>query len=89
MRLLPETIDCSDEPDTFCSGVAGIERLGPGTVRVTFFSVREDDQGTAERFVVARQIWDLKEWQQAVALLRSISVERLAPPLPAAMPALN
>lgn len=46
-------------PDTFCSGLAEVEDLGDGNVRLTYFSKQRsfnDYAGTDEHVIVARLV---------------------------------
>lgn len=52
-----ESIDIGDAPEIFISGISKIEQIGPGTVRITFYSERDSC-----RRVVLHQVWDIKRW---------------------------
>jgi hypothetical protein len=51
-----EAIDIG-APEIFVSGISRIERIGAGTVRVTYFSQHADGNR-----VCLYAIWDLKTW---------------------------
>jgi hypothetical protein len=52
-----EAVDIGDAPEIFISGIAKIEKIGPGTVRISFYSERDNC-----RRIVLHQVWDLKRW---------------------------
>jgi hypothetical protein len=58
MATFVEAVDLGDAPEIFISGISNIEQIGPGTVRFTFYSERENC-----RRVVLHTIWDLAQAQ--------------------------
>lgn len=52
-----EAVDLGDAPEIFISGISKIEKIGPGTIRFTFYSERDNC-----RKVVLHSIWDLRKW---------------------------
>lgn len=56
-------------PEVFVSGIARIERLSGGMVRITFYSERHTDQGEMEHVTAAKIISPLLTWPQALKML--------------------
>ena len=57
MQLVKAT-DFNDFTEAFVSGVANIEEIAPGVVRVSYFIDKEDTyEGDRERKIVDSQIW--------------------------------
>jgi hypothetical protein len=54
--------------DTFCTGLARIERLGPCR-RLVFYSITTDHNGATERQVVGKLVMTAEVMQQIAALL--------------------
>lgn len=54
-----ECVDLGDAPEIFITGISKIEQIGPGTIRFTFYSERDNC-----RRVVLHSVWDLKRWEQ-------------------------
>lgn len=69
MRFV-EFVDYGEAKETFISGVAQIEQIAPGTVRVSFYSARATTEGTIENRIVHHQVWDLREWLANVIRFR-------------------
>ena len=54
--------DFNDVRDTFVTGVAGIDEIGPGVVRVSYFKEYEDAfDGGRQRKLVDSQLWSLPQ----------------------------
>jgi hypothetical protein len=54
--------DFNDVTDAFVTGVAGIDEIGPGVVRVSYFmEFEERHDGDRERKIVDYQIWSLPQ----------------------------
>jgi hypothetical protein len=54
--------DFNDVTDAFVTGVAGIDEIGPGVVRVSYFmEFEESHDGDRERKIVDYQIWSLPQ----------------------------
>lgn len=69
-----KAVDSGDIPDIFVTNVSRIEKIGPGTIRLTYF-VRDED---GDR-VVNKVVWDLQEWlaAQDVFLEARVLIENL------------
>jgi len=61
MELVEDVID-NGAPEYAVTGIAAIERISPGQVRVTKFMRRR-----GENIVTHHEIWDLKLWLRALA----------------------
>lgn len=59
-----ETVDLGDAPEIFISGISKIEQIGPGTVRFTFYSERDNCKR-----VVLHTIWDLRKWIEEATVI--------------------
>lgn len=59
-----EAVDIGTAPELYLSGVAQVEQLGPGTVRVTFHSSRGEDN-----VVALYAVMDLDAFYENVARL--------------------
>ena len=56
-----DAVDLGNAPEIFITGIAKIEQIGPGTLRVSLYSQRGN-----EKIVVVHEIWDSKVWDDAV-----------------------
>jgi hypothetical protein len=72
MKLVQDTTDLSNATEVFCSGVAGITELGPGVLRVTYYGVREDDDGRHEKHIVDHQIWSLPQLMDNLLVMQQV-----------------
>jgi hypothetical protein len=70
MKIIPDAVDYGDAHETFVSGICNITQIGPGTVRVSFYAVKEVDDVRLERKVVMHQIWDLTDWLKSLPIMR-------------------
>jgi hypothetical protein len=64
-RLVPEVVDFGDSPEIFVSGYAAVSRVSAGIVRETFYVTLEQPDGTLEKKVALRLLWDAGEWLTA------------------------
>jgi hypothetical protein len=60
MKLVPETTDLG-APEYFVSGIADIAQVAPGTIRVSFYTTREDGN-----FIVCHQVWPAETWADSI-----------------------
>jgi hypothetical protein len=67
MVTFAEAVDLGDAPEIFLSGISQVEQVGPGTVRFTFYSRRDNCNR-----VVLHAIWDAKGWEEMHALIDDI-----------------
>jgi hypothetical protein len=51
MRLVKDAQDFGDTSDVFCSGISSITDQGGGVIRVSFYSVKEDNDGCRNQIV--------------------------------------
>lgn len=65
-----EAVDYGDAKERFISGVAQIEQIGPGTVRISFYSATAAPDGGTENRIVHHQVWDLRDWLLNVSRFR-------------------
>ena len=76
MDFVPEVTDLG-APEIAITGIASIERISAGQVRVSYYSMRKDGA-----IVVAHMVWDLQAWLRLGAIedqARDI-IGRMAPP---------
>jgi hypothetical protein len=62
-----EAVDLGDAPEIFLTGIKSVERLGPGTIRVSFYSQRDNCKR-----VVLHAVWDLQTWIEMAEQLNDI-----------------
>lgn len=62
-----DAVDLGDAPEIFISGVSKIEKIGPGTIRFTFYSERDNC-----RRVVLHSVWDLQQWMSICTLIEDM-----------------
>jgi hypothetical protein len=60
-----DVVDTGYAPEIFVTGVAAITDIGPGVVRVTYFSEHEMMDGRIERRAVAHLVWPMEKWLEA------------------------
>jgi hypothetical protein len=66
MKLIQDTVDLENTSEQFVSGIAAVTELAPGVLRVTYYSMRENDAGHRENFVTGHQIWAASQWLDAI-----------------------
>jgi hypothetical protein len=78
MQLVKAT-DFNDVTDAFVSGVANIEEIAPGVVRVSYFIDKEDTyEGDRERKIVDSQIWSLPQLVDNLLVMQKVLKEMRA-----------
>lgn len=61
MLYEPDAVDLGNAPEIYVTGIAKIEQIGPGTLRVSLYSKRGN-----EKVIVVHEIWDSRIWDDAV-----------------------
>ena len=75
MQLVKAT-DFNDFTEAFVSGVANIEEIAPGVVRVSYFIDKEDThEGDRERKIVGSQIWSLPRLVDNLLVMQKVLKE--------------
>src|SRR5258708_15575420 len=75
MQLVKAT-DFKDVIDAFVNGVANMEEIAPGVVRVSYFIEKEDTyEGDRERKIVNSQIWSLPQLMDNLLVMQKVLKE--------------
>ncbi len=78
MQLVKAT-DFKDVIDAFVNGVANMEEIAPGVVRVSYFIEKEDTyEGDRERKIVNSQIWWLPQLMDNLLVMQKVLKEMRA-----------
>ena len=80
MQLVKAT-DFNDVTDAFISGVAGVDLIAPGVVRVSFFVEKQDseDEERRERKIADSQIWSLPQLRENLKIMQLV-LDQLSTP---------
>lgn len=62
MRFVKNTIDYGTAPEFNIGGIASVEQISPGQIRVSFFSTFHNADGVVENRIVAHHVWDRETW---------------------------
>lgn len=86
-RIRMDFVEFSDDgniPDTHISGMARIERISPGMVRITEYVEHSYSDGSIDRRVITHRVMDVQVWTdmqlQAAEVMRIIKSSPMSVP---------
>lgn len=68
MRFTEDVVNYGDAPEIYVSGVASVCQISQGTVRITFYTNHNREDGTVEKRVAQSQVWDHTEFMEIGAV---------------------
>lgn len=75
-----KAMDLNDVTEAFVSGVAGIDEIAPGVVRVSYFMEFEDSHdGDRQRKIVDHQLWSVPQLLDALQVIQRVVREMRTP----------
>jgi hypothetical protein len=61
-RLVREVVDYGDAQEIFVTGYVSVSRVSNGVIRETYYREVELPDGTVEKRVALRLLWDADQW---------------------------
>jgi hypothetical protein len=65
IKLATDVVDYGDTTDVFVTGYASVTRLSRGIIRETFYTEVENPDGSIEKRVALRVLWDADQWLES------------------------
>ena len=73
--VIVESTDYGTAPEIPVKGVASIERISPGQVRISYYVVHKGLAGEREARTILHVIWDRVELLQSIGVFQSVKEE--------------